>query len=115
MRASWAAAILLAGCTPVVVTADEFRSRHLSFLDEDGLTREIVVARLGPPTHQYEGGRIVCWRLVLSPSEVVTPVPAGPTDDLLGEIRGRRGEFGVVLVCASDGRVTQRRLFKVHP
>jgi hypothetical protein len=116
MNARWAAVLLLAGCTPIgAASADEFRSLHASFLDDEGLAREAVVVRLGPPTHQYEGGRIVCWRLLLSQKEVVTPVPAGPTDELLEEILRRRGEFGVVLVCTPDGRVTQRRLFKVIP
>jgi hypothetical protein len=116
MNARWAAVLLLGGCTQVgVATVEEFRSRHVSFLDDDGLTCEAVVARLGPPTHCYEGGRIVCWRLLLSQKEVVTPVPAGPTDELRDEILRRRGEFGVVLVCTPEGRVIQRRLLKVTP
>lgn len=115
IRAATLALLALGGCVRTGrVSAEEFGDRHLPFLREEGLTLKRVVAALGPPTHRFEGGRIVGYRLLLSWEGVVSRVSKLPNEDV-EEVVQRQGEYSLVLVCGPDDRISDHRLTRVRP
>ena len=96
------------------ISAEEFGNRYLPFLGEEGLTLDRVIAALGPPTHRFEGGRIVGYRLLLSWQGVVSSFRKLPNEDA-HEVIDRQGEYSLVLVCGPDGCVSDHGLMRVRP
>jgi hypothetical protein len=64
---------LTLGCSPEV-TSEQTEQRWLYFL-ADGETKKIVIiSRLGKPSAQFQGGRILTYRLKIDHKGVLRPV-----------------------------------------
>ena len=66
---------VLCGCgaQPRAPTHDQIEKGPLSFLQDGTTTREDVLLRLGTPTGQFEGDRILTFRLAISRALEVRP------------------------------------------
>ena len=108
-------ALSLAACRAEGVYTDhsELEAAALSAFLSAETTREELLLALGLPAAQFEGERILCWRMVLSGEGVLRPV--GP--ELDGDDPRMRAwgpaEFSLVLVFDDAGRVAKHSLVKV--
>jgi hypothetical protein len=97
------------GCaTPTlqVPTRDQ-ESKWIAFLEDGKTTREDVLLRLGLPSGQFEGQRILTYRMMLSEKEglVVVSRELSSSDPRL--IQWAKAEYSLVLVF--DGRHVLQR------
>jgi hypothetical protein len=105
--------VLAAGCaTPAIKPADPHQPlaiHQLAFLKDALTTREEVLLKLGMPTAQFEGERILTYQFYLDSSQVLHTV----APQLLGNAGLRswaRDVSSLVLVFDSDGVLRKHSL-----
>jgi len=105
-----ALSLLLIGCGPTLQVAQgEVEQKWLAYFKDGNTTKEEVLLRLGLPAAQFEGERILTYRLMLTDAEglVVVPRKLDPRDPRLSY--WARGQYSLVLVF--DGKhILQRHI-----
>lgn len=106
---------LLAACAATVPLADPNVERAwLAFL-EDGKTRkEEVLLRFGLPSSQFEGERILTYRLMLSEHEGLLPVSREIDADDPRLSQWARAEFSLVLIFDQHHVLQRHSLIRVR-
>lgn len=104
--ATFVLAILVAACGTSNVErgeapADSPVQAQLGFVNEPGLTREVIVARLGEPTAVFEGGRVVSYSLAIHEGS-----------GKLGVVSAGLGCFALLVEYAEGGAVTRHSLIR---
>jgi hypothetical protein len=91
---------LVTGCAygRLHMAGEEFAREHLPYLESGRTTKEEVLLRFGTPSAQFEGERILTYRLILDEHKKLSVV-ARESDPRTGafELWGR-AEYNLVLV-----------------
>lgn len=107
--------LLLVGCAaPLQVAQTEVEQKWLAYLKDGKTTKEEVLLRLGLPAAQFEGERILTYRLMLTDAEGVVVV-ARELD--LGDPRVShwvRGQYSLVLVFDAKHLLQHHALLRVR-
>jgi hypothetical protein len=89
---------LLTGCVTRGPVDDPGLLAKLGFLQPGGPTRTEVEARLGPPEHTYESGRIATYAVGEREGHLTTDLPRNSTT------------YTLVIEYAPDGTIARRSL-----
>lgn len=99
------------GCAEhVVKVADaEVETKWLGFLEDGSITKQDVLLKLGLPAENFEGERILVYRLVLTENEGLVNLSRyiHQYEPLMDEGPGTKGHFSLVLVF-DDNHVLKR-------
>jgi len=94
--------LLLMGCAHTLTVADsEVERKYLPWLEDGKTKKEDVERRLGPPSGEFEGGRLWTFRLDL--------------DQEKGVVRIYTGEYSLVLVFDDVSILKRHSLLRVRP
>lgn len=105
--------VLLAGCTPPVLRQAEpaeLQVAWLAFLSDGRTTREEVLLRLGTPSAQLEGERILTYAFSRSAAGAWGPAARGWGRAQQAPTFSDRHIQSLVLVFAADGRLVRHSL-----
>lgn len=101
-------------CAHATRPADTEISRQwLGYLQDDKTTKEEVLLKLGLPTAQFEGERILTWRLMLHAGEGLVPVAreVDPLDPRMAQ--WREAEYNLILVFDERNVMQRHSLVKI--
>ncbi len=109
--------IMLAGCAlvPTLKAADaELEGKWLGFVKDNVSTKQDILLKLGPPSAQFEGEKILIYRLMLDEKEGLVPVNRSfdPQDPRISE--WSRGQFNLVLVFDEKNILVRHSLLKIR-
>ncbi len=105
-----AAAAVAAGCSHARPVPAAVSQKRLPFLADGSTTAEEVILKLGGPAAQFEGERILTYRLAVTGDEVVPVAPCLPPSGR-GDPRlaaWREGEMWSLVLVFDDRRVLVR-------
>ena len=110
-------ALFLAGCAATQQFANKEAHPQLDFLKEGVTTKEEVLIKLGIPAAQFEGERILLYRLRERQKEglAVIPPELGYRDARLAPVRSSwgPGDYSLVLVFDEKNMLRKQSLIKV--
>ena len=107
---------VLAACSaPKAVYEDHSAAlqRELLWVERGVTTRQDALMKLGLPSAQFEGDRILTWRLALTKDETLVPVTRALDAADPRILIWRKASYSLVLVFAADGRVEEFSLVRV--
>jgi hypothetical protein len=111
------ALLLLMGCASTQQVVNKEAHPQLDFLQEGVTTKEDVLLRLGIPAAQFEGERILLYRLRERQKEglVVIPPELGYRDVRLSPMRSSwgTGDYSLVLVFDEKNRLSKQSLIRI--
>jgi hypothetical protein len=117
MLLSFVALLLLMGCAGTQQVVNKEAHPQLDFLVEGVTTKEDVLLRLGIPATQFEGERILLYRLRERQKEglVVIPPELGYRDARLAPVRSSwgMGDYSLVLVFDEKNILCKQSLIKI--
>ena len=117
MLLSFVALLLLMGCAGTQQVVNKEAHAQLDFLIEGVTTKEDVLLRLGIPAAQFEGERILLYRLRERQKEglAVIPPELGYRDARLAPVRSPwgTGDYSLVLVFDEKNILLKQSLIKV--
>jgi hypothetical protein len=117
MLLSFFALLLLMGCAGTQQVVNKEAHPQLDFLVEGVTTKEDVLLRLGIPAAQFEGERILLYRLHERQKEglVVIPPELGYRDARLAPVRSSWGtyDYSLVLVFDEKNILCKQSLIKI--
>ena len=99
---------LLSPCTSQTQSPASFQL--LEFLSAERVTRDEVLARLGPPYSTFENGRVIAYRLGKG-KEGYVQVPAATQKDSPG---WKGVDYDLVLAFDEDGTLVQHNLIAIR-
>ena len=105
--------VLLAGCTPPVLRQAEpaeLQVAWFAFLDDGRTTREEVLLRLGTPSAQLEGERVLTYAFSRNAAGAWGPAARSWGRAQQAPIHAERHIQSLVLVFAADGRLVRHSL-----
>jgi hypothetical protein len=105
----WLGLVLLSACASAP-TKPVGRSDLLQFLDQPGITRQQVIAQLGPPSDTFLRDNIVTYRLGHN-AEGYFVVPPHPGK---GELGWEGVDYDLVLAFNSDQTLREHRLVAIR-
>lgn len=110
-----ALSLVLVGCGPTLQVAQgEVEQKWLAYFKDGNTTKEEVLLRLGLPAAQFEGERILTYRLMLTDAEglVVVPRKLEPSGRPL--LYWARGQYSLVLVFDEKHVLQRHALLRVR-
>ena len=117
MLLSSVALLLLLGCAATQQVVNKEEHPQLDFLIEGVTTKEDVLLKLGIPAAQFEGERILLYRLRERQKEglVVIPPELGYRDARLAPVRWSwgTGDYSLVLVFDEKNVLCKQSLIKI--
>jgi hypothetical protein len=94
-------------------TSAQLEQNHLSFVRDGVTTREAVMLQLGIPSAQFEGERIMTYRLFFN-GQTVEPLPIETSSDDPRYKTWSQPAYNLVLVFDATNRVQRHSLIKVR-
>ena len=117
MLLSLFALLLLVGCAGTQQVVNKEAHPNLDFLKEGVTTKEDVLLKLGIPAAQFEGERILLYRLREREKEglMVIPPELGYRDARLAPMRSSwgMGDYSLVLVFDEKNTLRKQSLVKI--
>jgi hypothetical protein len=117
MLLSLLALLLVVGCAATQQVVNREAHPQLDFLKEGVTTKEEVLLKLGIPAAQFEGERILLYRLRERQNEglVVIPPELGYRDARLAPVRSPwgTGDYSLVLVFDEKNTLSKQSLIKI--
>ena len=117
MLLSLFALLLLVGCAGTQQVVNKEAHPNLDFLKEGVTTKEDVLLKLGIPAAQFEGERILLYRLREREKEglMVIPPELGYRDARLAPMRSSwgMGDYSLVLVFDEKNTLRKQSLIKI--
>jgi hypothetical protein len=110
-----ALSVLLIGCGPTLQVAQgEVEQKWLAYFKDGNTTKEEVLLRLGLPAAQFEGERILTYRLRLTDAEGLVVVPRKP-DWMHPQVSSwTRAQYSLVLVFDEKHVLQRHALLRVR-
>jgi hypothetical protein len=102
------------GCAPRPLTQAQFQSGPLGFIRDGSTTREGVLLQLGTPTSEFEGKRILTFRVRHDGSGGVVVVPREQLVQADTLQRYSAGEYSLVLVFSSRNVLEKHSVVPLH-
>jgi len=96
--------VLIAGCAGHIMTVDKsIQQKWLPFIEDGKTTKEEVILKLGIPSAQFEGERILTYQMTFDEKEGFRVISR------------RAFEYNLVLVFNERNILQKHRLLKVKP